>query len=602
MGRGYWWGLLIAIASFGLARPGAAYTVYPCAGGAEVWANNQSKILKIFDVSFPSGSAERADLLDAINRWESIGGTDLDIRYQTGWDPIHGTHNLSDLTSEISFLSGVDFEEIAGDVADLGLALGVADLSCHIAVFDVIFNADESWDFGVPNQDYTVDTLRRIYKKSGDNAYSFLNTALHELGHMSLDHTALHDIMVTNQKSGGCPDPGNHPEQVGPDSRKGMRDLYPGSGSEVDVAVTTCYLDPLDEEGGHRLKNYDRHTYEGKCPGQNILVDRTLINYGTGAVTAPLSYYLSDDLEITKNDTLIQSQTISLDAESTSSATEVPLLLPNIPSAGYGKWWYLGAIIDPDTMLGEAITSNNRGLLRTRVKFLSQNECLSFQQADKTLGPEKTTASSVNTTTTVNLQAIISRSLGIYSGKIVGKEFVRIGRDELPFTLLKLSIDKTLKEENIKGRHNNTLEIRHYGGIDEERQMRYWMEGVPSLKTEQEFLFFIGQNYRHWNPFVRGEAAIWPIQRNDRGEAYVTSYFGDPVVGVNGTSFLIGQQTPISLEEVIAGLQQIIADTPNPAIEYDATEPRGQFNPVPPKGQLKTLSLREQLQRLLKSD
>ncbi len=354
-----------------------------------------------------------------------------------------------------------------------------------------------------------------------------------------------------------------------------MRDLYPASGSETDLAVTSCYVKNL---GGadRKLSFFSKQTKQGLCPGNSFTVERTLINYGNNSQNFTLAYYLSDDLAITKNDILVQTKQTTLTAESTDSA-EVSLTIPSIPSSKFGKWLYAGAIADPDQTLGENTTSNNRALLRSKIKMASLNDCMTLSAKSPKDGEsqeqeKRFVAAYFDPTETV------SRSTFVAIGMVTDIRYQQIMRAGPVYTWIHFRPEQILKEQNLQGRKGNTVVIRQYGGVDIERGYHYWMEGAPQLKTNQRYLAFLGKNQRHLNPYVGGQGGLWKIQTDPMRYDYefVTSYFGDPIVGFKEGRFLLGSKRnehPLTLIEVLSHLKKIIAAAPRQDLRYEVTKP-----------------------------
>jgi hypothetical protein len=212
-----------------------------------------------------------------------------------------------------------------------------------------------------------------------DNAGVATRTVvLHELGHaLGLDHPAPGwGVMMgagdTPSELGGvfkyC---GNTTKHIwlGPDDTAGGRYLYPGTGTNRDLAATSWEY--IDQDETNFLDFTSPSAEPVVCPGQSVTFEWAVINLGNVAVNGfNTRFYLSTDKTISTADTLIQTWVGSSMCANCWGKQSMTLTIP-WGAAPLGSIRYLGWIMDYDNQFAETNESNNWAYIEKPIRICS---------------------------------------------------------------------------------------------------------------------------------------------------------------------------------------------------------------------------------------
>lgn len=291
--------------------------------------------LRIATVSFPSASVWRADLENAIGRWNSMWGMWLEF------DPTfvnYSTFTTGDGHNNVAFL---DAEEVDG-------AWGVTwtrSFLSWILETDIGFNADLTWNTGA--QDERVrDETRPAFRK----------VAVHELGHaLGLAHYCSELAQMAQGFAGhlwygGSATYRHHPS---PDDAQGARAQYPyPSNSERDATMLNFEMDGSCDSDVWRSNT----TVTAVAGGASIDVEYTVANVGNVGIDFTLGVYLSTDEYISIYDRYLGGFSYYLPAHYAWERDKTFTIPCSVPAGIY----YIGAVVDPQSALAEVRESNNR--------------------------------------------------------------------------------------------------------------------------------------------------------------------------------------------------------------------------------------------------
>lgn len=311
------------------ARPWLAVLVLSLAGLALGYETNGVKWpgavahLRLDRAGFPPGSAESQTLIEAMEDWNRVSGSEFVFTHESRADA--GAEDHGDGQSGVDFSSAVQPSALA--VTHWRSSGGL------LVSADILFRSSVDWS------------------ASGSPAFDehdLGSTARHELGHaLGLDHSQLScDETIMGASCGYA----GRIRLLQPDDRAGVRSLYPGTsrapGSlpapRVDWALSQGSLTPA------RVR-----------PGETVELRFRLQNAGSrSGERPPLRYLLSINRDLGPQDT--QLRDVPTRGQVMSSGSALIFTQPlRIPSGVTPGTYYLGVVADPAGADAELSEANN---------------------------------------------------------------------------------------------------------------------------------------------------------------------------------------------------------------------------------------------------
>ena len=336
-----------------------AYTTFTCGSGDAKWSS-ETRTLYAHTGSFPSGSAFRSALNEAVSRLnQNAAGFRFNVVY-TSTNPSMGNGR-----SEI----WID------NINPPGVTNVWWNGSCNLTEADIRMDSSVTWTTS------TNKTTHSSYQQSG-GARPFQTTMLHELGHaLGLGHEADEynimgqdwDHIHTNGISARS--------YFGEDASDGAVDLY-GPGSTQDLGVVhwrrtgasgeysrhdrTRLLNPsTNAELSYTINAYGERKYN-VVRGQNVRVELSFENNGNSYQYQDVGYYVSTNDYISTLDTLLKTRNMGLSPDSVLTSSYTVTIPSNLSC---NKDYWVGAVIDKDGSLPENIGFNNASYIPIRVNW-----------------------------------------------------------------------------------------------------------------------------------------------------------------------------------------------------------------------------------------
>ncbi|MCZ7583389.1 MAG: hypothetical protein M5R36_08695 [Deltaproteobacteria bacterium] len=268
---------------------------------------------------------------------------------------------------------------------------GGGQYSCVILEADVIMNADRDFVYSVPSTYYDPDVV-------ADGGERYMRALiLHEMGHaIGLGHEddAFSMMNYWHPTDGGPFVNRSSAWMVDalPDAREGLREIYPDSGSERDLAVLNLWVDSSDifDPGATYPVAYAKKLCKPAkgtgwtssifaedfpycatspsvtvCPGDSVRTRFAVANYGTSSETATLQLWFSTDESLNLWQDTMSSTTVDKNIAAATSYRAGQAF--TVPSVAKGNWYYLLARVGILTSPIEEHTQNNWMPLRGQV-------------------------------------------------------------------------------------------------------------------------------------------------------------------------------------------------------------------------------------------
>ena len=362
------WVLLGAVVFLIQASPALGFSYSECLGNRLKWSSN-AKALRASSVSFPTGYW-RNGLQDGVNKFNL--------------NPSSFRYSLTTDTGGVGRDNGQS--EAWGDTGSIlqGFpAIAYSYWTCywffgdHVEMdeVDVIFDYSSPWQ-------WTADTAKSSLTRYTGSLRPLQTTAAHEFGHgLKLNHVNTeYNVMGTDFEHIHANGSTARAYQ-GEDAADGAVFLYGArSGAWEDLGVVHWkYSGASGEYSDHtRTRIFDAagadlptFTVNGETGyrvsrGQTVRAEFTYENMGKNTQNnVPAGYFISTNDLITTFDTRIGGASFNLGRGDVYTTT-VTLVIPNNLSTGTNYW--LGAIIDENDSISEAVEWNNATYVPIRVQ------------------------------------------------------------------------------------------------------------------------------------------------------------------------------------------------------------------------------------------
>jgi len=317
---------LIAGLSFVLAtQQAAAYSTWVCEGYTLRWDNRP--ITMRLHSAFSSGSGYRNAMTSAINIFNQ--------------NPSVFRMNKSFNDTSVGFGNNQNEIWFTNQTAALGgdNAKTFVQYTCiDYWIFGETVRLDEMDIIYDNTVNFSTSTNKNNLTSHGGNRLSFHAVSVHELGHASaLAHT-------------------NNTYNVMGDSYRHAISQFrrTGASGEYSVHAPTRVLNGNGAGLATRNDNGERGYRVNR--GQAVRLELTYENNGSTFQTEDVRFYVSTNNIISTADRLIASATFDL-GRNTVLTTTSNLTIPS--NLTRGRFYYLGAIIDANGTLGEAVENNN---------------------------------------------------------------------------------------------------------------------------------------------------------------------------------------------------------------------------------------------------
>ncbi|HLL84711.1 MAG TPA: hypothetical protein VK420_18735 [Longimicrobium sp.] len=311
--------LATAAVAVALARPAAAYRVLTQGGACP------SGIERTSDISLTINTANARSLAEAFQFIAAVGQvTDRISNVGGQWVDYTTPYGVSVAAFPAPNWNGVDETGLA-DLSALGATVlgwgpSVVDIAaCEIVEGDAFLSTNHDWLFATPSaygDDYF--NAKRTLFYDGVTAYYGRPTLLHELGHtLGLAHAP---DSYSYMNYGNRPWSNRATEkriEPLPDDREALRDLYPATTTEVDLAVYNTWYEavasgPADAQllcrpstgtafSPDKFDDYCGVTAAGAfgatevCPGDRVYLRYAMTNFGTSSITFDEEAWFSTD-------------------------------------------------------------------------------------------------------------------------------------------------------------------------------------------------------------------------------------------------------------------------------------------------------------------
>ena len=341
--------LLGALLLSALVQDATASTWQMC-GGTKVKWPSESVNLRASSVGFPVGSSWANALQSVVTRWTNTA-SDMDysltlnepgVALGNGQNEVWWTDSLGAPAICYTWWNG----------------------SCQLVEADVVFLNTVS---------YTTSTTKGNLSPYGGPSRPFQTTAMHELGHaQGLGHTSDTYSIMGQDWDHIHANGDTATAYPGEDAVAGSVDVYGyTSGSHEDLGVahwkhsgasgaysTHTRTGLFRTNGASYLTEagMDEPTFK-VAHGDVVRLEMSFENMGKTTQTVNVGYYVSTNNYISTSDTFLGSQAMTLGLNTVYTIQSTNLSIPGWLTGG--QVYYLGAIIDYDSAVSEAYTSNN---------------------------------------------------------------------------------------------------------------------------------------------------------------------------------------------------------------------------------------------------
>ena len=312
--------IILALALTMHVTTASASNWYECKGKITNW-DNDVMYLKMNTTSIPKGSKWESATISAANAWNNVKGSNLTIKM--GYDE-DGTVNKSNGINEIYFSSDLG-DQYAGTTYSRRQCYEdpLGKVHTKILETDIALNKNIVWTLS--------NTNPTIF-----GPYMFGLTVLHEIGHaLGLAHEdRVLNTMFPDYPSGG---PIGVDYMIIPhaDDRVGLRRLYPGTSSGIDLAAS-AYRNEYGMNLYTTVTDYSTGKYSSKIVYNNPYnVNYTIENLGTTTEKANVYTYLSKDRYASPDDYYLGGAVWSLPPGSTFTAAKMFFINNGIPEGDY---------------------------------------------------------------------------------------------------------------------------------------------------------------------------------------------------------------------------------------------------------------------------
>ena len=319
------------------------FSYFQYGGVNVVWYGGQS-IRCLSPTCFPDGSDEQLLMLGAMGLWN--------LAPASGFEYFWAPHEPNPLDN----YDGIN-DTIAAE-----LDPGVLGVTYMVNYMDEWYDMDQVFSPYPAGAGWTLDTNPDCITVTNPDSYGFslLLVATHELGHaLGLGHDPIGNeapgtswfIGTMNPRyPAGGPIGDNNIVELHTDDRDGMRFLYPGSETLVDLATPGYTTGP---SLGKAVPVY--FTPSTIVSGQELTVRSVIENFGTvGVNNIRQGFYLSADMVVDTNDLLLGNTLWNLPlggAYEFEAAIGLPDLLPGT--------YYIGTMLDDLGQVTEEYEDNN---------------------------------------------------------------------------------------------------------------------------------------------------------------------------------------------------------------------------------------------------
>jgi hypothetical protein len=315
-----------------LATLALAGTSAPAWASRPFGAFDNDATTAIATISFPASTVWRADLMNALGRWNGMVG--MHFEFDPLVDDTDGRYGLGNGQNEIAFTDN------AGTGGSLGLT-STLSRGFEILESDTVFDNSQTWEVGAHDPRVT----------EGNPSFRF--TIVHELGHfLGLDHEDNRMSVVLSTASGFYGGNEDTRAQPHPDDAVGARGLYPFPNQEVDLAISnfrwvSSNATDLILAGGTQTVRRGASFTTGFAFG----------NLGTGTIDR-----FDFRVVLSTNDIISTSDPIIATGSGWGTAGfygdfKFDVAVPAGTAAGE---YFVGAILDPDNRIPEQREGNNR--------------------------------------------------------------------------------------------------------------------------------------------------------------------------------------------------------------------------------------------------
>jgi hypothetical protein len=312
-------------------------------GGVNViWSDGQS-VRYLSPTCFPDGSDEQTLMLAAMGLWNLAPASDFEYFWDVGVDYIDNYDGYNDTI-----------------VADLDP--GVLGVTYMVNDGATWFDMDQVYSPYPEGAGWTLDTNPdcATITNPGSYGFSLLLVATHELGHaLGLGHdpvgnepagTAWFIGTMNPRYPAGGPIGDNNIVELHADDRDGMRFLYPGAETLVDLATPGYASSPAL---GRAIPVY--FTPTTVTSGQELTIRSVIENFGTVAVNnVQQGFYLSTNDTVETSDLLLGDTLWNLPvggAYEFDAVSGMPDLVPGT--------YYIGTMLDDLSQVTEEYEDNN---------------------------------------------------------------------------------------------------------------------------------------------------------------------------------------------------------------------------------------------------